>query len=138
MMSTKTILARILFFIYLAAIAFLCFMHVDKMPEIQKTFLGIPADKAAHFLMFLPFPFLSYFAIGKNPSGPWKAIGAVLLIFLAGCLIAAGTELGQGFFPYRSTDAKDFLADACALALGSLAVFIIMLVKGVRSSRTNR
>ena len=124
--------------LYIAAVAFLCFAHFEKMPDIQKTVLGLEQDKIVHFLMFLPFPFLSYFAIGKNPSGPWKAIGAVLLIFLAGCLIAAGTELGQGFFPYRSTDAKDFLADACALALGSLAVFIIMLVKGVRSSRTNR
>ena len=45
MTTPKTILARILFFLYLAAIAFLCFMHVDKLPDVEKFLFGIPADK---------------------------------------------------------------------------------------------
>ena len=138
MTSKSILLARIGMILYIAAVAFLCFAHFEKLPDIHKTFLGLEQDKIAHFLMFLPFPFLSYYAVGKNPSGPWKAIGAVLLIFLTGCLIAAGTELGQSLFPYRSTDAGDFLSDACALAIASLAVFIIMLVRGTRSVSSDR
>ena len=62
MITPKTFLARILFFLYLAAVAFLCFMHVDKLPDVQKFIFGIPTDKIAHFLMFLPFPILAYLA----------------------------------------------------------------------------
>ena len=62
----------------------------------------------------------------------------MLLIFLVGTLIAAGTEVGQSLFPYRTTDPKDFLADTIALAVYSLAVFIVMLTHGIRSSRKDQ
>lgn len=130
-----TLIARVLMILYIVALAALCFGNTDKLPKISKTILGLEADKIVHFLMFLPFPLLTYWAAGVNPDGPWKALGRVLLIFLAGGILAAGTELIQAILPYRSADPKDFLADAVALALASLAVFIIMLVKGLRSSR---
>ena len=138
-MKRRTVLiARILLILYLLALAVLCFSHLDKLPQLHDKILGFDPDKLVHFLMFLPFPYLCYFAIGKNPSGPWKAIGTVLLIFLAGCLTAACTEIGQSFFPYRSADPKDFQADAASLALNSLIVFILMLVKGICQSRNAR
>ena len=59
MTTPKTILARILFLLYLGAIALLCFMHVDKLPDVQKFIFGIPTDKIVHFGMFLPFPILA-------------------------------------------------------------------------------
>lgn len=136
MKKSTVILFRILIVLYLVAVAVLCFGHFGKLPQIHSKILGIEQDKLVHFLMFLPFPLLSYFAVGKNPAGPWKALGEVLLIFLAGCLIAAGTEVAQGFLPYRTADPKDFQADTLALALCSLIVFILMIVKGIRSSRT--
>ena len=135
MKKSTVILFRVLIVLYLAAIAVLCFGHFGNLPQIHSKILGFEEDKVVHFLMFLPFPLLSYFAVGKNPASPWKALGEVLLIFLAGCLIAAGTEAGQSFLPYRTTDPKDFQADTIALALCSLAVFILMIVKGTRSSR---
>ena len=138
MKRNTVLLARILMILYVVVVAFLCFGHLNDLPHIHGKVLGIDQDKIVHFLMFLPFPLLCYFAIGKNPSGPWKAIGTVLLIFLAGCVIAAATEIGQDFLPYRSADPKDFLADAVALALVSLVVFILMLVKGMRQSRNAR
>ena len=125
MTTPKTIMARILFFLYLCAIAFLCFMHVDKLPEVQKFILGIPTDKVAHFLMFLPFPILAYLAYDHltNTLGP--AILSALATFVLGALLAYGTEYIQGKLPYRSMDIADFKADALALVLSCIFVFII-------------
>lgn len=125
MMSTKTILARVLFFIYLAAIAFLCFMHVDKIPDLQKTILGIPTDKVAHFIMFLPFPILTFLAYDHLTNKAWNAILFAVLTFLAGAAIAALTEYVQGLLPYRSKDFSDFRADLLALLISTAGVFLV-------------
>ncbi len=125
MTTPKTILARILFFLYLAAIAFLCFMHVDKLPDVDKFLFGIPADKLAHFLMFLPFPILAYLAYDHLTNRFWSAVLFVAATFIIGALLAYGTEYVQGKLPYRSMDINDFKADALALAISSVFVFII-------------
>ena len=124
-MTTKTILARILFFLYLAAIAFLCFMRVDRIPDVQQSLLGIPTDKIAHFLMFLPFPILAYLAYDHLTNKVWSAILFAVATFVIGSLLAYGTEYVQGRLPYRSMDMNDFKADAIALAISSVFVFII-------------
>ena len=136
-MSKRNVtIARILMLLYIAALAYLCFGHFSNLPQISRKFLNIDTDKIVHFIMFLPFPVLFYFCIGKNPRNAFMALLAVLGIFLAGCLIAAGTEIGQKFIPDRASDPKDFLADSIALGLSSLAVFIIMVIKGIKQSRT--
>lgn len=127
-MSTKTILARILFVVYLAAIAFLCFMHADKIPDMQKTLFGIPTDKVAHFLMFLPFPILTFLAYDHVTNKVWSAVLFAVLTFAVGAAIAWGTEYIQGMLPYRSRDVADFRADLLALGISSLGVFITDLV----------
>lgn len=125
MTTPKTILARILFFVYLAAIAFLCFMHVDKLPDMQKFIFGIPADKVAHFLMFLPFPILAYMAYDHLTNKVSHAALFSIATLLMGALIAYGTEYIQGKLPYRSMDITDFKADLLALAISSVFVFIV-------------
>jgi VanZ family protein len=127
-MSTKTILARILFVVYLAAIAFLCFMHADKIPDMQKTLFGIPTDKVAHFLMFLPFPILTFLAFDHVTNKVWSAVLFAVLTFAVGAAIAWGTEYIQGMLPYRSRDVADFRADLLALGISTLGVFITDLV----------
>lgn len=124
-MTTKTILARILFLLYLAAIAFLCFMKPDSLPEMEKSILGIPTDKLAHFLMFAPFPVLAYLAYDHVTNKFWSAFLFAFLTFLVGTGIALLTEYIQGFLPYRSKDMTDFRADLLALGVSTLAVFII-------------
>lgn len=124
MKSTKTILSRILFLIYLAAIAFLCFMRVDRIPEMQNTLLGIPTDKIAHFLMFLPFPILAFLSYDHSTRKAWGAVLFALLTFIAGAAIAYGTEYVQGFLPYRSQDMSDFRADLLALVISTIGVFL--------------
>ena len=125
MITPKTFLARILFFLYLAAVAFLCFMHVDKLPEVQKFILGIPTDKIAHFLMFLPFPILAYLAYDHLTNKLSHAFLFALATLIVGLLMAYGTEYVQGKLPYRSMDINDFKADALAIALSTVAVFIV-------------
>lgn len=125
MKSTKTILSRILFLIYLAAIAFLCFMRVDTMPEIQKDLFGIPTDKIAHFIMFLPFPILAFLSFDHTTRKAWGAVLFALVTFVAGAAIAYGTEYVQGFLPYRSKDMSDFRADLLALVISTIGAFLI-------------
>ena len=127
-MSTKTILARILFVVYLAAIAFLCFMHADKLPDMQKTLFGIPTDKVAHFLMFLPFPILAFLAYDHVTNKVWSAVLFAVLTFAVGAAIAWGTEYIQGMLPYRSRDVADLRADLLALGVSTLGVFITDVV----------
>lgn len=124
MTSTKTILARILFILYLAAIAFLCFMHADKLPDMQKTLLGIPSDKVAHFLMFLPFPILAFLAYDHVTNKFWSAVLFAVLTFAVGAGIAWLTEYVQGMLPYRSREIADLKADLLALGISTLGVFI--------------
>lgn len=125
MITPKTFLARILFFLYLAAVAFLCFMHVDKLPDVQKFIFGIPTDKIAHFLMFLPFPILAYLAYDHLTNKLSHAFLFALATLIVGLLLAYGTEYIQGKLPYRSMDIRDFKADALAIALSTAAVFIV-------------
>ena len=56
-MSQKQKIAfRILFFLYIAAVLYLCFGRFDNAPSIELNLWGIPTDKIVHFLMFFPFP----------------------------------------------------------------------------------
>lgn len=125
MTTTKTILSRILFFLYLVAIAFLCFMHPDKMPEVQRYIFGIRTDKVVHFLMFLPFPILMYLAYDHLTDKVWRAFLFAAVSFLLGAIVAAGTEYGQSLLPYRTMDLADFKADLLALAASGLIVLAI-------------
>jgi len=129
MKRSSLIIARILFVVYLAAIAYLCLWNFQHLPHVSRSFFGIPTDKIVHFLMFLPYPILLYFAIGKKIGKPKMAILFILLIFISGCIIAAGTEYLQGKTSYRTADIKDFKADSISLAIGSLIVFITDLFK---------
>lgn len=121
------IVFRILFLLYITAVAYACFGHFNDVPDLAVPWLGIPNDKILHFLMFLPFPILMYLSFGQKSKNPWKAMLGVIGIFIIGCLIAAGTEVGQSFISYRSCDPTDFVADSLALLISSLVVFIMKL-----------
>ena len=138
MKKNVLILSRILLVLYLICLGILCFGNFSGMPEMEKKILGFDPDKVVHFLMFVPFPILAWLASGRRPSGPWPALGLTLLLFLIGCALAACTEIVQQFLSWRSADPRDFSADALALALSALIVFIKMLVTGIRSARTGR
>ena len=128
-MTMKTSHFRLLFILYLLAVAFLCFWKFGELPEVDTKLFGFITDKTVHFCMFLPYPVLLYLALGKAFPQGWKAVLCVLLIFLSGCCAAALTEYIQGFLPYREADAKDFNADTLGLAIGSLGALITDLIR---------
>lgn len=125
-MMKRPILFRILTLVYLVAVAFLCFGNFGSLPDVQRSFFGIPTDKIVHFLMFVPFTFLAFWSFSKaDKTGVVKTMLALLALFALGCLIAWGTELVQSKLPYRSFDMKDFRADRIGLACGTVVTFIV-------------
>ena len=131
-MKKRNVIWFILLLVYLGVLAWCCFGNFDDIPQPRKEFFGIAFDKIVHFIMFLPFPFLCFLAFNCIEAKPWKAMLGIVAIFLAGCLIAAGTEIGQSYTAHRVGDPKDFMADFLSLAVSSLAMTVFYLVKRLR------
>ena len=121
-MSPKQKIAfRLLFFLYLAGVLYLCFGRFENTPSIELSLWGIPTDKVVHFCMFFPFPILAYLAMDQYTSTVRQTVLLVGVTFIIGLVIAVGTEWGQASLTdWRSGDPLDFLADSIALLLGSI------------------
>ncbi len=104
-------------------------MKPDGLPEMSPCILGIPMDKVAHFIMFFPFPILSYQAF--MPDTPKKGVHllVLLVLFTAGLGLAAGTEQIQGLLGYRSEDVKDFYADFIGISSSTVLTMVYILIK---------
>ena len=125
MTKKQKIAFRILFFLYLAGVVYLCFGHFENTPSIGPDLWGIPMDKVAHFCMFFPFPILAFLAFDQYTWTVKQTLLFVGVTLLVGLLIAVGTEWGQAHLTdYRSGDPWDLLADVSALLLSSLIVTI--------------
>ena len=123
MTHNQKILFRILFFLYVAGVLFLCFGRFDNAPSVEWSFLGIPSDKLVHFCMFFPFPILAFLAFDKYTESVPRTLLFVGLTLLVGVVLAVGTEWGQAHLTdYRSGDPLDLAADVTALVLSSLLV----------------
>lgn len=130
MTRRQLIAARILFVLYLVAVAWLCFGKFGSLHDVQRSYWGIPTDKIAHFLMFLPFPVLAYFAFDRFTGSRLHSVLCTVGAFAAGVLVAAGTEWVQArYLPYRMGDFADFRADLAALGACSLLVLILVLLR---------
>jgi len=124
-MKGKRLIARILFFLYLAAVLVLCFGQFKDAPSIPWTLLGIPSDKLVHFCMFFPFPILAFLAFDKYTHTPRSTFLFSGITFLVGVVLAFGTEWGQAHLTtYRSGDPLDLVADVSALFISTLIVII--------------
>ena len=129
MTTTKTILSRVLFVMYLAAIGLICFISSSSVPDLPTLFLGIDVDKMIHFGMFLPFPIMAFLSF-DHPSG--KKLRNVLFIvvsMIVGVIIAGFTEVIQEYLPTREMDINDFIADSTGIALSSIFVLIVDLTR---------
>lgn len=123
-------ISRIVFVLYIGAICFLCLHNFNGVNLTKTHIMGFETDKVIHFTMFLPFMELIYLAWGKRFSSPIKCLGAILVLFIAGCILSALTELCQEWFTeVRVADVADFKADTVALMVGAAGVFLTELLR---------
>ena len=113
-----------LFCIYIIAVILLCVIHTDNIPELPKYFLGIPIDKIAHMIMFLPFVILSYFAVMPTEKGIWRKLAVLSITVLLGGIFAFSTERLQAMTGYRTYEISDMIADVAGIALSTIIVLI--------------
>ena len=129
-MKRKTnLIALLLMIVYLAGVGYCCFGHFDDLPQVEKSFLGIPTDKIAHFIMFFPFPIIGYMLVDAHNGKKWEMALHSFLVFVAGCILASGTEIGQSFTDYRSCDSMDLLSDISSLTLSTVLNLIFYILK---------
>ena len=127
---SKKLITRILFFLYLATVLFLCFGRFENTPDVPWSFLGIPSDKLVHFCMFFPFPILAFLAFDKYTETPRTTFLYSGLTWVLGMLLALGTEWGQAHLTtWRSGDPMDLLADGLSITISTLIVIIWDLSK---------
>ena len=123
MTKGQRIAFRVLFFLYLAGILFLCFWHFKSLPTTPSALFGIPTDKLVHCAMFIPFPILAFLAFDQYTQTVKQTLFFVGVTLAVGLVVAAGTEWGQAAFTeYRSGDPLDFLADTIGLLISSAIV----------------
>lgn len=126
---------RILFIVYIAVVAFLCFANFSKVEDAPKFFLGLPFDKVVHFCMFFPLPFLGLKSYDKYTETIPHALASVIVVCAFCCIFAGLTEIVQGMLPYRSEDVKDFGVDCLSIGIASVIVFSIDVWKILHPKR---
>lgn len=112
--------------IYLICIGVLCFGRFESTPDVPRFLLGIPMDKIVHMIMFIPLPIISLYAFYREKGKLGSFVLFLVLMYLAGLMLAAGIEIGQMFTGYRSYELLDFVADTVGLVIGT---FIIIIIK---------
>lgn len=134
-MKVKNIIMPLLFCLYLTGVALLCFMHGEALPQFSKTVLGLPADKVAHFAMFLPFLPLSYFTFRKKRHSRFAKLSLLTVLLALGAGTAYLTEIIQEHLGYRSYEIKDFHIDCMGLGVGYVLITIGILLRKSRKRR---
>ena len=115
--------------IYIAAVAFLCFMKTDSLPSVDMYFLGIPMDKVVHFMMFAPFPVLAYMTFWPSKAGKGGKLAVLTVIVAVGAGLGKATERIQTMLGYRTGDPADFLSDMTGILTGALVIAAYILFK---------
>ena len=118
----------VLLLIYIAAVAYLCFMKPEGLPKVSPEFLGIPVDKVVHFLMFFPFTPMAYFSFKPKSRNMLPHFLVLLAVYAVGLSLAIGTEHVQGQLGYRSEDIHDFYADLVGISCSTAGTVIHILL----------
>lgn len=133
-MKRKAIFITV-FVIYLAAVIYLCLMKPDNLPQTELYLFGLPLDKVAHCLMFLPFPALAYMMLWEKGRKTWAELLILLSCLAVGVGLAFLTEHLQAMTQYRSSDIKDIYADMTGLGIGCIVVLINIAIKHIRNRK---
>lgn len=133
-MKYRKQISIVLFCIYIATVAFLCFTQGEQLPELPKTWFGLPSDKVAHALMFLPFTILGYLSFTSEDDRTVKKVTVLAILIALGCGTAYATESIQRILGYRAYETSDIKADTIGLCIGSFisTLFIIFSIKKLK------
>lgn len=135
------ILINILFFLYISLVLFFCFYKFSSTGiDLGKHFLGIRLDRYAHFLMFLPYPFITWLTCRYTCRSMLVRKYAVMLTLISGLIFAGITELCQDwFFSSRQGDVLDYAADSISIITGTAIVALAghPLVRFIDSTFSN-
>ncbi|MGM9736359.1 MAG: VanZ family protein [Candidatus Cryptobacteroides sp.] len=121
--------------LYIVSLIALCIIQTESLPQVEAEWFGIPTDKIVHFVMFLPFPVLTWLAFFKEERIKWKKVGLCAIILICGMVLAAGTEVAQTFTEYRDGDILDFAADCLGMAAGLALVILVSYLSRKRRVR---
>ncbi len=119
----------VLLCLYIAAVAYLCFAKPDDLPQVSPDFFGIPIDKIAHFLMFLPYPIIAYGTFRPKTDRKAAHLAVLTILYFAGIGLAIGTEHIQGRLEYRSNDIHDFYTDFAGMTLAAVIMAVYIMIK---------
>lgn len=119
----------LLFILYLGALALLCFIHGDHLPNITGTWMGYRADSIAHAVMFLPFIPLAFASVGFRKATFFKDMSLLLFIAAVGACTAYATEIIQGQLRFRTYEFRDFVADCVGLAAGAAFITLCIIIR---------
>ncbi|HIZ86993.1 MAG TPA: VanZ family protein [Candidatus Coprenecus pullistercoris] len=124
MLKTVKTLINVLFVLYLAMVLFFCFYKFSSTGiDLGNYFLGIRLDRYAHFIMFFPYPFISWLTFRHAVSSAFMRKHAVVLTVITGLVFAGATEILQDlFFKSRQGDVLDFLADSISIVTGTAII----------------
>lgn len=118
---------------YFAVVLILCLGRPEHMPDMEKAIFGIPIDKIAHFLMFLPYPTIAYIAFRPAGGRKWRHLLVLTAVFAVGIALAMGTEQLQGLSEYRSYEIEDFYADIFGMECSALITALYIIFKKDRT-----
>jgi VanZ family protein len=133
-MKYRKQISLVLFCLYIAAVAFLCFTQGEQLPELPKTWFGIPSDKLAHALMFFPFTILGYLSFTSEENSTLQKVIVMTILIAVGCGMAYATESIQRILGYRAYEISDMKADMIGLGIGVFItiLFIIFSIKKLK------
>lgn len=130
----KKHISVILFCLYIGVVALLCFAKGDQLPQLPAQWFGLPADKIAHLLMFLPFTILALPAVNPSGNGFKGTLLIIVASFCVGVLAAVSTEVVQNILGYRKYEIADLIMDIAGLSAGT----VICLIRTVATRRRNK
>jgi VanZ family protein len=130
-MKYRKQISLVLFCLYIAAVAFLCFTQGEQLPELPKTWFGLPSDKVAHALMFFPFTILGYLSFTSEENSTLRKVIMLATLIAIGSGMAYATESIQRMLGYRAYEISDMKADMIGLGTGTIIsiMFIIFSIK---------
>ncbi len=121
----------LLFWKTLLVAAFILYVCIIRIPEIKQLPKIHNLDKLVHFLFYMFFSIIFFYDLIKIKTG-FSFLKTVLIVLSVATLYGGVIELLQeNFFPPRSGDFIDFLADFIGALVGILLVAIFRKHKSI-------